>query len=320
VPAAFVLIAMHPGIALATDASPAVSIDVDPCGALDRDEVSRILAVELEHPLAARGTPGSVHVSVRCPDDPDALRIEYAGSSQPVTRVIDLRHTDESGRARLVAVAIEEFIAGTNEANAVTQGEQSSPAPEVSMAPTPTTQTMRFRFDVAIGGAFVATNTVTTFVNTCRPAPGLYCQDWAGGAVPAEGHGGGLALTARIGVQLSDTLAIVDQATGILGAWAPQPSSTNAPSTGLYGVLQNAVLFEYARADRLHVGVGPSVAIPFYSGVPFAGGVVRAALTFGGRGREAGRRGLQISFDVNPTFNATGWLLTATAGVGWSWF
>lgn len=93
--------------------SPQVSLQIDPCVEVSRDEVRRWLTLELGEPViqSSESSPTSSQASVFCDDSGRLnLRIDDPLTRKSTWRSIDLSSQDEAVRARLLAVAIAELL------------------------------------------------------------------------------------------------------------------------------------------------------------------------------------------------------------------
>jgi hypothetical protein len=101
--------------ALAGQTHPLVQLEIDPCVSVSRDEVRRVVSVELGALLSDTSAPPSDHtrVSVTCSESVVALRVDDPLTGKSLTRTIDLGAAIERARARLLALAVVELISAS---------------------------------------------------------------------------------------------------------------------------------------------------------------------------------------------------------------
>jgi hypothetical protein len=128
----------------AQQARGAVSLDLDPCVAVDADEVRRIASVEIDEllPSSKTTTPEqTTKVTLRCKplrlradsgEQIVVLHVDNPVTGKTLTRTVDLSASSASARSRLVVLATAELISASwTEVEAA----PPQPAPEVVTVP-----------------------------------------------------------------------------------------------------------------------------------------------------------------------------------------
>ena len=100
---------------LAREAHPLVQLDIDPCVAVSRDEVRRVVSVELGALLSDATAPAGdrTRVNVTCSESVVALRVDDPLTGKSLARTVDLGAAIERARARLLALAVVELISAS---------------------------------------------------------------------------------------------------------------------------------------------------------------------------------------------------------------
>ena len=108
-------------------ADPArVALDIDSC--TERDEIRRIVAIELGAPLSDSPVGDETRAAITCVDGSAALRVEDAKAHRVKTRSLELVSAMPQARARLMSLAIVELISAIR-----TEPQDSvAPAPAAS--------------------------------------------------------------------------------------------------------------------------------------------------------------------------------------------
>jgi hypothetical protein len=129
------------GLGLACGASPAaagnhplVQLEIDPCVDAPRDEIRRLVSIELGALLSDdAATAGRTRATVSCSAGAVlALRVDDPITGNSLTRTVDIGAAIPQARARLVALAIVELISASwteLEANPVPRAPPSGPRP-----------------------------------------------------------------------------------------------------------------------------------------------------------------------------------------------
>jgi hypothetical protein len=89
--------------------APAPAITIDPCVAVDSDEVRRLAAMELRT-WQWRTAPATFEVIAACRDEFEELRLTNRSSGLVTVRSIDLSATDGDAKARELALAVAELL------------------------------------------------------------------------------------------------------------------------------------------------------------------------------------------------------------------
>ena len=122
--------------ARAQTSRPPIVLVLDPCAAVDANEVRRLVPIEMGAPLAAGATAeaspdatpaDTTHVFVGCvPGSPQLVRLEVRDpeSGRHVDRVITLVGESKTDQARLVAIVAVELVAASR-----TELREAPPAP-----------------------------------------------------------------------------------------------------------------------------------------------------------------------------------------------
>jgi hypothetical protein len=132
-------------VARAETAKPPIVLVLDPCAAVDAEEVRRLVPIEMGAPLAPSAGEGAApekpdgtltdttHVFVGCvPGSPQLVRLEVRDpeSGRRVDRVITLVGDSKTDQARLVAIVAVELVA-------TSRSELKEPAPAAQTVPDP---------------------------------------------------------------------------------------------------------------------------------------------------------------------------------------
>jgi hypothetical protein len=133
------------GPARADSAKPPIVLVLDPCAAVDAEQVRRLVPIEMGAPLAPAAGEGTAaasgdggradttHVFVGCvPGSPQLVRLEVRDpeSGRRVDRVITLVGDSKTDQARLVAIVAVELVA-------TSRSELREPAPPSVATPAP---------------------------------------------------------------------------------------------------------------------------------------------------------------------------------------
>jgi len=125
------------GVARAEAPHPPIVLVLDPCAAVDAQQVRRLVPIEMGAPLVpAAGDPGdTTRVFVGCViGAPQLVRLEVRDpvNGRNVDRVITLVGDSKTDQARLVAIVAVELVAAS-------RGElkEAAPAPVAAPAPDP---------------------------------------------------------------------------------------------------------------------------------------------------------------------------------------
>jgi hypothetical protein len=108
---------------------PHVSLEIDACVTY-REEVRRIVAIELGPLLSKVEEPSTTRASVICNGAILELRVADPATGRSIARTVDTSDSPPRARARLLALAIVELVA--------TSWNELEPAPSPSPTPTPT--------------------------------------------------------------------------------------------------------------------------------------------------------------------------------------
>jgi hypothetical protein len=148
------------GRARADAPRPPIVLVLDPCAAVDAEEVRRLVPIEMGAPLApaagdgadAAGPGGTTHVFVGCvPGSPQLVRLEVRDpeNGRRVDRVITLVGDSKTDQARLVAIVAVELVA-TSRTELREAPSAATPAPDaralaVAVTPAPVPPAARWR-------------------------------------------------------------------------------------------------------------------------------------------------------------------------------
>lgn len=87
-----------------------ISVSVNPCVPVDRAQLERLLAIELGTSNAAGAPHASTHVWVNCGPQGVELRLEDGVTRKSMARVLPAASFRDASSARLLALAIAEFV------------------------------------------------------------------------------------------------------------------------------------------------------------------------------------------------------------------
>jgi hypothetical protein len=214
----------------AQTARPPIVLVLDPCAAVDADEVRRLVPIEMGAPLAAPTGDGAAtppadaaradttHVFVGCvPGSPQLVRLEVRDpeSGRHVDRVITLVGESKTDQARLVAIVAVELVAASRTELREAPPATATPDPRalaVTVTPAPPVEPPRARWR-----AF-ALGSLRHIQGLPRVLPG-------GGLGLERGFARGFALSADAlaeGIGQPTALGDVDAflaSLGVLGSW-----------------------------------------------------------------------------------------------------
>lgn len=113
---------------------PGVQVQLDPCLAVDRNQVERLLLIELPAQLVPPGPapPATVQARASCTELGVELRVDDPITGKSLRRTIDLTRAAEAIRPRLLALALAELtFTSWTELLIRLRPEAPTPAPEV---------------------------------------------------------------------------------------------------------------------------------------------------------------------------------------------
>src|SRR6185503_4084518 len=120
------LVAASPASA---DRHPEVTLQIDGC---DTDsEIRRIVAIELDTNVIATADADRTRATVTCQGSLAVLRIENPTNHESLSRTIDLESAMPKARARLVALAVVELIATSQESGVESPPQTQAPTTEL---------------------------------------------------------------------------------------------------------------------------------------------------------------------------------------------
>lgn len=92
---------------------PLVQIEIDPCVNASRDDVRRLVAIELGSLVADAPGSDQTRVAVGCKETLVELRVDDPITRKSLVRDVDLAETVPRARARLLALAIAELVSAS---------------------------------------------------------------------------------------------------------------------------------------------------------------------------------------------------------------
>ncbi len=151
------LVCLHAVAQAQSESDGAVSFSVQDCEQIPGEEITKLIALELEtqrKTAVADGPASPVRASLRCFAQRATITVEDARRSAPLVLEVDLRSTKPEARARVLALATAELIATSR----LEQGERratktGAPAARPAAAPSPAARGGPFELWLAGGAA-----------------------------------------------------------------------------------------------------------------------------------------------------------------------
>lgn len=332
--AVFWVSAAGPGVGQPAAPTLAVGLDVEGCPALRSDEIARLVALELDAPVATTATAGEqvTRVRVACVDSRIEITVFETLTGTQMKRTVVLAPNEKNVVARLVAIAASELV--------ITSWiELTLPRPSVASTttPAPSPELRRAAEERAYrhlpsrarsGYVLLLANAVGPFTGIGLSWGGGLRLGWTAGGAPAPDVDVDVRLVRRLGADLD------------LGvARAEVGSALGTAQISMWSLALRASLRLYRGRAWLDAGAGGRVGLARMEGVPFDPAAARGgtlAGTWGGplayvgvgvriwrlvvaTGIEGGTVLREVSglVDDGTTISVSGRWLSGTVGIGW---